>query len=269
MATKPAGAPVKELDLRSINNALNMIREQLFQIALVAEQAQKVAGQTAFSTGQGASGVALLGQQISALQAAIVALQAGSLAPTATYRADAEITSYDTVFPTSDGGVSPVDTQDPTQIFAAFAIATSNATIGQNLVVRRSGVLTEVGIGLEPGRAIYAQVGGGLTQLPNYAAFAIPVGVAINSTDMEVRCAWPALVQIPLYQSSYEDFMPVTMALVRATLELVESIVGQPDGFVVKIGDVLTTRALIAGSGAGITIVNPDGVDGDPLFSVP
>lgn len=269
MATKPAGAPVKALDLRSINNALNLIREQLFQIALVAESAQAQAGQNTFTASQGTSGIAQLQQQLGALQTALAVLQAGSLAPTATYIADQAVLSMDPVFSTSDGGISPIDTQDPTQIFACIGIATSNAAQGATVVVRRSGVQVGAGVGFEAGRAVYAQIGGGLTQVPNYAAVAIPIGVAINGTDMDVRPAWPALREKPLYGGGFEDYLPVTFQLVRATLELVDSLVGQPDGFVVLVDGNLVTRALVAGSGSGVTIVNPDGATGDPLFSVP
>lgn len=270
MATKPAVSPVKGTDipdlLRSLNNALSLIREQIFQVQLLAENAQKQAGQNTYNASQGSGSVSQLQQQLAALQSALAELQSGSLAPTATYRADQVVASLDPVFPTSAGGVTPIDTQDPTQIFACIGIAISNAAIGANVTVRRSGVQVGAGVGFERGRAVYAQIGGGLTQVPNYAAVALPIGVAINDTDIEVRAAWPSVHEKPIYGGGFEDFMPVTLALVRATLELVDSLAGQPDGFVVKVGGVMTTRVLIAGSGAGIVIDNEDGAAGDPTF---
>lgn len=50
---------------------------------------------------------------------------------------------------------------------------------------------------------------------------------------------------------------------------LLDDIAGQPDGFMVKTGSDAVTRTLIGGSGSGITIHNPDGVAGDPDFTVP
>lgn len=41
------------------------------------------------------------------------------------------------------------------------------------------------------------------------------------------------------------------------------------DGIVVRVGDQFVTRVLLAGSGAGITITDEDGVAGDPTFHVP
>lgn len=269
MAARPRVGPVKDLDLRSINNALNLIQDQVAKVADVADYAVKQSGNNSFLATQGSGSLAQVQQQLNALQTSITALTQGSLTPTAAYRADSAIASFDPVFVTSDGGVSAIDTQDPTQIFACIGVATSNASIGDAITIRRSGIQVGAGVGWDAGRAVYAQVGSGqgLTQWPNYAAVALPVGVAINATDLEVRPAWPALHEKPIYGGGYEDFMPVTLQLVRTALELVDSLAGQPEGFVVKANGVLTTRVLV--DGAGITITNTDGVAGDPAFSVP
>lgn len=265
MATeRPSISPVKELDLRSINNALNEVRQQFIVLNQQLQLVNLKAGQNALNASQGSGNVVALQQQVAALTALVGTLAAGSLAPTATYRSDRAVQTNDPVYATSDGGVSPVDTQDPTAIFAVLGLATSNAAIGANVVVRRSGPMAVTGASFEVGRAVYAQAGSGLTQYPNYAAVAIPVGVATATNAMDVRCAWPALLETPLYSGGYEQFMPVALALVENVLSFVTSVFGQPDGILVKVGGQLVTREIVTPSGSGLNVLDGDGVFGNP-----
>lgn len=55
----------------------------------------------------------------------------------------------------------------------------------------------------------------------------------------------------------------------KISAPMLDDLVVQPDGFVVKTGLDALTRTLIGGSGSGITIHHPDGVAGDPDFTVP
>jgi hypothetical protein len=258
---------VKSVDVRDINNAFNAVREcvRVLNEAVSAVNAQ--ANQTTFNASQGSTSTAALQGQLAALQAQVNALSAAGVGPTATYRADAVIVRFDVVYPTSSGGVSPVDTQDSAAIFAAVGIATADAAIGSPIVVQQAGVINTAGAGFERGRAVYAQSGNGLTQYPNYADVAIPVGVAIASDAVNVRTAWPALQTVPMY-AGYENFMPVAFGLIRRALELVESVFDQPDGLVVKVGDQLYTRAITTSSGSGIDIADGDGIFGDPRIEL-
>lgn len=262
-------ATVKALDLRSINNAINAISQQLRVIAAAADAANDKAALNAFTAKQSAGSLIPFQQQLASLQTAVAALTAGSQAPTLSYRADAAVVAFDPVYPTSDGGVSPVDTQDPTAIFAVVGVATSSVSSGGNVTVRRSGAMDITGADFEAGRAVYAEIGSGLTQYPSYAGVAIPIGVALTSTTMDVRPAWPALLAVPPY-AGHEDFMPVALAAVRDVLEFVSTLFGQEDGFVVKVGNQLITRSIITPSGSGLDITDGDGVHGDPsIVAVP
>ncbi|MEY4429533.1 MAG: hypothetical protein RLZZ182_2222 [Pseudomonadota bacterium] len=268
MATnKPSAAAIRSLDLREINNALNGIRQQLFTLGNYIDQVNLKAGQNALNSGGSSSTLLQLQQQVAVLQQTVSTLVAGGSGPTGTYRADAAVSTNDPVFVTSDGGVSPVDTQDPAAIFAAIGVATADASAGGQVVVRRSGVQTVGGASFETGRAVYAQVGSGLTQWPNYADVAIPVGVAVSEAAFEVRTAWPAQQTAPIYAGGYEDFLPVTYGLVRSVLEMVESIYNEPDGIVVKIGHQFVTREIVTPSGSGLDVQDGDGVFGNPSIS--
>lgn len=270
MATSsgPAIPVVRSNDPRSIEGALNAIRQRFAvlerQIAATAAQA----GQSSFVLSQSNASTANLQAQISTLANQVAALEVASGGPVASYRADVAVDTGDAVFMSSDAGVSVVDPHDPTTIFGLVGVATASVAAGAQIMVRRSGVHTMPLASLEPGRAVYAQVGGGLTQWPSYAAVAVPVGVALTPTTMAVAPAWPAQRDLPFYPGGYEDFLPATLGLVRDVVELLQALLDQPDGFVVKVGDQLVTRALVAGSGTGIVIDNGDGVDGDALFAL-
>jgi hypothetical protein len=55
----------------------------------------------------------------------------------------------------------------------------------------------------------------------------------------------------------------------KISAPMLDDLQTQPDGLVVKTGSDALTRTLIGGSGSGITIHHPDGVTGDPDFTVP
>jgi hypothetical protein len=268
MATnKPSAAAIRSLDLREINNALNGIRQQLFTLGSYIDQVNLKAGQNALNSGGSTDAVGQIQQQLTALQNNLNALIATGVGPTAAYRADVAVAPGDPVYPTSDGGVSPVDTQDPTAIFAVIGIAAADAAVGGNVMVVRSGPMTIPGSSFETGRAVYAQIGSGLTQWPNYAEVAIPVGVAVSESVLDVRAAWPTLRAAPTYDDGYEDFLPVAYGLVRSVLEMVESIYNEPDGIVVKIGHQFVTREIVTPSGSGLDVQDGDGVFGNPSIS--
>lgn len=267
MGTARSAIPVvKRVDVRDINNALGAVDSQLRVLNTAIDTVNLKVGQSAISSANAGGTLTLLQQQVNALIATVSALSSTINGPTGTYRADTEITEGDPVFPSSSGGVSAVDTQDPTAIFAVFGVATSNATPGANVVIRTSGVMSITGADFEAGRAVYAQLGSGLTQHPNYADVAIPIGVAITAGTMDVRAAWPAIRETPLYPGGYEDFLPVVYGLVREAIGLEAQIGALATGLLVKTGtSTYAVRQLVAG--ANITITNPTGVPGNIVIS--
>lgn len=264
---KPAVPVVRSADPRSIEGALSAVRERLRAIEAQLGTTSLQAGQSTLTLSQSNSSVANLQAQISALRATVDELDSADGGPTATYIASAVVTQYDVVYATSDGRVAPVDTQDLTAVFGVVGIAENSAAVGGDLTVRHSGTLTVTSAAFDAGHAVYAEAGSGLTQYPSYADVALPVGVALSATTMHVTIGGAALQVLPMY-AGYEAFMPVTLSLVRDVLDLVTTIMGQPDGIVVKIGDQFVTRSLIAGSGSGIYIDHANGSTGDPTFEL-
>lgn len=262
--TRSAVPVVKRLDLRDINNSVSAINQQLDLLNKLANEANLKAGQAQLTNSQGSISLTQLQQQIALLQSQIAAIT--TFSAVVTLRADTAIATNDIVYPTSNGGVSPVDTQDPTAIFGVTGVAVAAVAAGGNVEVRRFGPMDIDGAEFEVGRAVYAQVGGGLTQYPQYAAVALPIGVAATETVLEVRPGYPALLEAPAY-STVEDFMPVTLWMIRTVYDLVNTIIGQPDGIVVKVGDQLITREIVTPSGSGLNVFDGDGVMGNPSIS--
>lgn len=256
---------VKALDLRDINNTVAAIDQQLRVLNAQVNEANLKAGQAQLQNSQGVGSLLQIQQQLASLQSALAAV--AGFSAEVTLRADATVALYDAVYPTSNGGVSPVDTQDLTAVFAVTGIATSPASAGGTLTVRRFGPVDVPGSDFEIGRAVYAQVGSGLTQFPNYASVALPVGVAVSSTVLEVRPAYPALNVAAQYSDGYDDFVPVTLMLVRQVLDFVNSIFGQEDGIMVKVGGQIVTREIVSPSGSGTNVTNGDGVFGNPSIT--
>jgi hypothetical protein len=209
---------VKTVDVRDINNALNAVRECIRVLSDALNAVGSQANQTTFNASQGNANIAALQAQIAALQAQVDALTASINGSTTVYRADAVISVFDTVYPTSDGGVSPVDTEDPTAVFSMLGVAITSAAIGVPVTVRWSGVVTITGSAFDAGRAVYAQVGGGVTQYPSYASVAIPIGVAISATSFWVSPQYPAL-RTDVFDPGYQDFIPATLGLVHQLID--------------------------------------------------
>ncbi len=264
-AKRSAVPVVKAMDLRDINNSFAAVEQQLRTLNTLANEANLKAGQAQVNNSQGGISLLQLQQQLAALQAALAGVV--TFSAEVTLRADVAVSLFDPVYPTSNGGVSPVDTQDLTAIFAVTGVATAASAAGGNVTVRRYGPVTVSGADFELGRAVYAQVGGGLTQAPNYAKSAVPVGVAVGTEIVEVRPGWPALQERGLYPDTFEDTMPVTLGLVNQVLDFVNSIFGQPDGIMVKVGAQIVTREIVSPSGSAVEVYDGDGVMGNPQIS--
>lgn len=213
-------------DSRALEQVFGPIRQALADIEKRLGNTTAQASKTAQTVQNGTSSAATLQQQITNLVNQVAALQQSGSVAVATYRADVVVATDQVVFESSDGGVALIDPLDPTQVFAAVGIATASASIGGNVQVRRSGVHTLVGAAFEPGRVVYASTDSYVTQTPSYAAWAVPIGVALTATTFAVMPGWPSLLDEPVYLDGFEAYVPVTLRLLR---DVVDNLSRLPD----------------------------------------
>lgn len=264
MATlgRPAVNAPRSLDLRSVQSTIDSIRQRL-----KADEAELLrlgnVADTSSVTGQVQSLIAAvrsLGTRVSALEAAL------GVDDVITLAAGQEVVANYPIVMVGPSSCGPADPSDPTQIHALVGMSRNAGGVGSPIEVQRRGSMSIANSTFEVGRAVYAGIDG-LTQNPTYGDFVIPVGVATAAGAIWISPGGAALQQPGLYGSEFDDFLPVTWGLIRERMRVLDELLDQPDGFVVKAVDALVTRALIAGSGSGITIENADGVDGDPIFT--
>jgi hypothetical protein len=264
MATtgRPAINTPRALDLRGIQNAINNIRERLEALdKAVAVDVSATLGQ------QLRSEISILRLSLITLTTRVSALETAADGDTITMIADEAISAGDPVVAVSSTRCAVANASDATLMSALIGVATTSAAENATVTIRILGAMTITGAAFDSGRAVY--VGDtGLTQTPNYESAAVPVGVAVGATTLWVSPGWPSLVSIASSSiaNPFTDYMPVTYGMLRPIIDVIEALLDQPNGVVVKVNDALDTRVLIAGSGSGIVITNPDGFAGDPRF---
>lgn len=245
---------------------MTAVRERLRAIETQLDAFGAQAGQNTLNASQSGASLASIQAQLVALQNTVNTLTAGN--DDITLRADADIPVYSLVYPSSDGGCAAMDPSGPIGIFGPIGVTTIVASLGQSVNIRRAGRLSTPGAGFTPMQAVFAAIGGGLTQHPTYGSVAIPIGVAISDALVYISPDWPTVLAISVY-SDQQAYLAASFGIVRDAVEFMQAFNALPDGILVKIGEnAVGTRALIAGSGSGLTISNPDGVDGDPAFEV-
>jgi hypothetical protein len=264
MATlgKPPITTPRQLDLQQLAAVVGNIRQRFEALEALLNTTSQQAGRSSVLAGQSNATISNLQRQISALQSTVDDLGAGS--DLETLRADTNIDIFAAVYPSTDGGVSQVSPGDPVAVYAVSGIATTSATAGSSVIIRKRGVLQVSGAVYEPGGPVYVGLDG-LTQVPDYLNVAIPIGVAVSADEVDINPGWPAL-QYPGMYSGYEFFLPATWGLVRDAVELANDVIAAANGILVKTGTgAVVSRTLVAGS--NITIANPDGVDGNPVIA--
>lgn len=254
----PAGPLQQGVDLRSLQTAIDSIRER---IQLAEQQVERQGGiltqiGTSAQINTLVAQVGQLAQQVAALQAT---LGAGDVL---TLVANAAIQRFDPIVPVGPSSCLPLDPTDPEQIYSVLGLAQQSAGVGQQVLIQRRGAIAIPGALFEPGRAVFADTTG-FTQAPSYVSLAIPLGVAVGISTIWISPQWPVL-RAPGFDPGFEEFLAVTYGMVADAVALAASFAAQPDGLLVKIGTEFVSRTLQAG--AGIGILNPDGIAGDPVI---
>jgi len=204
----------------AINTPRNAERELITAIGNIRERIQKLevtlnvligqAGQSSFLLGKSNATMANLQSQINQINSEINSLILSiGFGATIDFIAGENLAEGNAVFPLTDTTVGIVDPTNPLQIYAAIGIAETGASVGNTVTVRQFGIKEITGAAFTIGRAVYADIGGGLTQAPTYASVTIPIGVAASTTALFVRPNWPALYATA-FDPVYEDFLPIT-----------------------------------------------------------
>lgn len=261
LVRRPAIPTPRGLDLRAVQDAVSAARQRIEAIEGAVNTLQTTTG----ASGTAAS-IATLTAQVAQLTR-LVNTAVAAAGTRAVFRADTAVEALHAVYVTSDGGVSQVDLGDPTAVYAPAGVAVIGAAATAQVTVQLAGYLEVPGAVFESGGPVFAGADG-LTQQPSYTGLVLPLGVAVGTDAMWVAPGWPA-VQAPGVYSDYEPFLPVTLGLVREVLDLVNGLLMQGDGIVVKVGNNLITREIVSPSGAGVTVTDGDGVAGNPTVTAP
>ena len=249
---KPAVPFVKEPLVRSIEGALTAVRERLRQID-IAVAALNSASSTSLS-----NTVAALQANIQALNRRVtqLELQVGVTDVVVLTAAEA-IGIGDAIVMLGVATCGVVNPADPIRVHACIGVAQGAAAAGQSVNVQRRGSFTIPTGVLEPGRAVYAKLGGGLTQLPGYAAYAVPVGIATSTTTLWVQPADPSLLEPDTYTSEYDLPVPVSYALLQnqlgALTSLIDLLNAGENGYVIVYQGVFGIDPNGGGGGGGVT----------------
>lgn len=262
LVRRPAIPTPRVLDLRAVQDTVSAVRQRIEAIEGTVNALQSTTG----ASGTAAS-IATLTAQVAQLTSTVNTLAAATNSNRVVYRADSAITALHAVYMTSEGGVSQVALFEPTAIYAPVGVAVIGAAATAQVTVQQSGYLDVPGAVFTSGGPVFAGVDG-LTQRPDYTGLVLPMGVAVGADAMWVAPGWPA-VQSPGVYSDYELFLPATLGLVREVLDLVNGLLAQGDGIVVKAGNNLITREIVSPSGGGVTVTDGDGVFGDPTITAP
>jgi hypothetical protein len=262
LVPRPDITTPRALDLRAVQAAVASARQRVEAIEAAVNVLQRTVGASAT-----AESIATLTAQVTQLTRTVNTLFATVASDRAVYRADGAIEALHAVYPTSDGGVSQVDLTDPRAVYATVGVAVVGAAATAQVTVQQSGYLEVPGASFTTGAPVFVGVDG-LTHQPDYAGLVLPMGTAVGASAMWVAPGWPS-VQAPGAYSDHELFLPVTLGLVRETLDLINGLLMGGDGIVVKVGNNLVTREIVSPSGGGLTVTDGDGVSGNPTITAP
>lgn len=264
----PVGSPpvtqLRALELREVAARIDAIRQRL---AALDAEVVRLGGVTDAATS--ATRITNLTRALQSLTQRVSALElAIGVTDTVILAASAPVAQYDVVVPSVPNQCRTADPNVHTEIHAALGVALNAGGTGSPITIQRGGPLSLPISGLEVGRPVFAGLLGEITQDPSYNAIVIPVGVATSSSAIWISPELALLHQQSAYPDPFELAMPVTLALLQERLAALDELFEQPDGLVVKAAGTLVSRVLQGGSGTGIVIDFPDGVGGDPMFSL-
>ena len=260
----PAVIEPRSFDLRSVQITVQQVRERLRVIDAALTVLQNATGANQLS-----ATVAQLQQQVNLLQRRLTTVE-NSLGPddTTTLIALTDMPAGAPVVPSGADSCRMVDPNDPEAVFACVGLVVSEVAQGQAAVIQRRGNFTLTGSGFEPGREVYASIGGDVTQQPTYGAAAVPVGVATSADTLYITTGSPALLALGLDDNAYERFMYASVELVSDAIALAAQVDAAANGLVTKTADGFVETRSLQGTTNRISVANGDGVVGNPTVDI-
>ena len=260
----PAVIEPRSFDLRSVQTTVQQVRERLRVIDAALTTLQNATGANQLS-----ATVAQLQQQVNLLQRRLTTVENSLGADdTTTLIALTDMPAGAPVVPSGTTSCRMVDPNDPEAVFACVGLVVSAVAQGQAATIQRRGNFTLTGSGFEPGREVYASIGGDLTQQPTYGAAAVPVGIATSADTLYVTTGGPALLALGLDDNAYERFMYASVELVSDAIALAAQVDAAANGIVTKTADGFVETRSLQGTTNRITVTNGDGVAGNPTVDI-
>lgn len=248
MATlgNPGISPLRQLELRSLQDILDAVRQRLKALDAEVTRLGNVAD------------TATLAQQLTALTRTLqqllvrVSSLESALGVTDTFvlAAGEAINALDCVVPLAVGTCGQADPNDPTHIHALLGVAQAAAGVGQSVTIQRRGSISVPGAAFVAGRPCYVGLDSQITQVSGFSAYAMPIGVATSSTTVWIAPALALLNQVDVYSSGYDSQLPVTYDYLNSQIGTLEALLNLTDGFVFLYQGTLVTVPSGPGGGA-------------------
>lgn len=211
---QPSISTPRALQLQAIQQSIDNIRERFSAAEAAVSALQTSTGAAAQAS---VAGLAVLRRQLTQLDARVTALEqaasGGGGALEVLQTTDA-LDIGSPVWLSADGTVSALDPDDPLAAAGFYGLSTQVGAVGDDVQIRRSGILEIPGAAFTPGRQLYAAVDG-VTHEP--VGNALPVGIAASTTAVSVTPGTLALV-IPGMYGMGDDYLPVSYALFRSAV---------------------------------------------------
>lgn len=238
---KPAVTPLRDRSevayrIEAIRQRLGALDEEVTRLAAIAN-AQTSADQ-----------LVNLQRAVQQLTLRITTLE-GQLGATDTLALAAaeSIAQFQVIVPAGPNQCRVADPSDPLTRNTVLGIATTAGSVGQSITIQRRGQLTILGAAFEPYRPVFLGPDGGVTQEPTYGSAAIIVGVAMSTSVLWVGPGDPVLLAPTNYPDVFDDAMPVAWGVVAPYIRLLETLLLQPNGYVVLVDGELGTNGSISG----------------------
>ena len=193
-----------------------------------------------------ANTVATINSNLSAISARIstleVQIESASSGETFVRVAAEALGTFVAVQEQTDGTVRAIDPTDPERCFYCIGVTESSVPTGGTVTLRRFGKITVASASWNVNYPVYANSDGTLTQNPPDTGTVVPVGIAVNSTDVDIQLQDTVLIDRDDF-SIDDKFTPVSRQAAVVEWYLNSSLVGKRRIINITDGNGLTLTA--------------------------